>query len=81
MTLRYHNETANQFVQDMEAAGLEPYHYSGRFFWKGPAVDTDSRDDVARATKVKLQQDSMGLGLVVYPVESAGNPINEEADE
>lgn len=74
--LKYANETCNRFVRDMERAGMKPYHYRGRFFWQGPAVNVEgkSRDEVARATKVKLQQDDMGLGLVVYPVESGGAP-------
>lgn len=76
-TLKYDNEEGNRFVRDMEKAGHVVYHYRGRFFWEGPAVnvDRDGRDDVARATKVKLQQDDMGLGLVVYPRASCGKPL------
>lgn len=56
-----------RFVEDMEAAGLEPYHYRGRFFWEGPAVDVDNLQDALGATGVRCQWDNMGLGWVVYP--------------
>lgn len=63
---------SNQFATDMKAAGFRPYAYGGRSFYFGPAV-TVSRDqiqDVIRATKVRVQQDSMGLDYVVYPTTS-----------
>lgn len=61
---------ARQFVWDMLKAGRTPYHYNGRFCWEGPAVDIDEGESfqtVVRETKVTLQTDGMGLGLVVYP--------------
>lgn len=63
----------NQFVEDMEEAGIEVMSaYNGRFFYKGPAVTTDregypSLQDVIRATKVKVRWDNLGLDYVVYP--------------
>lgn len=69
--MRYDNEICNQFVDDMEAAGYDVEHYRGRSFWTGPAVRATERDreqDIIRATKVRLQSDSMGLGSIWYPV-------------
>ena len=63
----YENERYNRFVRDMLEANLEPYHYRGRFFYEGPAVNVDDTQDAIRATKVKVQTDNMGLGFVVYP--------------
>ena len=56
-----------QFVEDMEDAGLTPWHYCGRFFFEGPAVDVDDLQDALSETKVPCQWDNMGLGWVVYP--------------
>lgn len=76
--MKYDSDTCNQFVEDMEAAGLSVRHYRGRWFWTGPAVEVErwQRDDVARATSVALQQDDMGLGIVVYP-RASGNLVDE----
>jgi hypothetical protein len=60
----------NQFVLDMEEAGFKTEHYNGRCYYKGPAVRVDQYEDpdeVVRATKVKIQRDSMGLGQILYP--------------
>jgi hypothetical protein len=63
-----------QFVEDMENAGIEyDGEYNGRFFYHGPAVRTNekgfpTRQDVIRATKVKLQWDNLGLDFIVYPI-------------
>ena len=62
-----------QFVEDMERAEIVYEEYNGRFFYHGPAVRTDekgfpTRQDVIRATKVKVQWDNLGLDFVVYPV-------------
>jgi len=65
--MEYTNKDCKKFVKDMEAAGLEVEHYSGRFFWNGPAVQVDSIQDALSQTKVKCQWDNMGLGWVVYP--------------
>lgn len=67
-----------RFRQDMEDAGYEVQDYRGRSFWKGPAVYTDedegpTRQDVIRATSVKLMWDDMGRHFVVHPVEREGN--------
>jgi hypothetical protein len=63
-----YNDDARRFVKDMEKAGLTPYHYNGRFFYSGPAVNVDSLQDALSHTKVKCQWDDMGKGFVVYPV-------------
>ena len=68
------NDKYEQFVKDMEKAGIEyDGEYNGRFFYHGPAVRTNekgfpTRQDVIRATKVILQWDNMGLDFIVYPV-------------
>ncbi len=79
--MKYDNAVCNQFVTDMEQAGFDVEHYHGRFFWEGPAVRCEREDeqDVIRATKVRLQSDSMGLGTIFYPVRS-GKLLNEEAE-
>lgn len=67
---RYTDERYIQFVKDMIEAGLEPFHYEGRFFYSGPAVTTNEEFDrqaVYRATKVHLRTDNMGLEYVMYP--------------
>ncbi len=62
-----------QFVEDMEKADIEyDGEYNGRYFYHGPAVRTDekgfpTRQDVIRATKVKVQWDNLGLDFIVYP--------------
>jgi hypothetical protein len=63
----YEQARYNQFVRDMIDAGLEPYHYRGRFFYEGPAVNVDGLQDAHRHTDVPCQSDNMGLGYVVYP--------------
>ena len=65
-------DSFEQFVEDMESAGIEYEEYKGRFFYRGPAVRTNekgfpTRQDVIRATKVKVQWDNLGLDFVVYP--------------
>jgi hypothetical protein len=80
--LKYDNDVCNQFVTDMVEAGLEVEHYNGRYMWHGPAVRTNDdfdMQDIIRATKVKLQNDTMGLGYILYPIQS-GNLIEEEFD-
>ena len=62
----------NQFTSDMLAAGYKVVSYHGRFYYHGPAVHTgyDNQptvQDVIRATKITIQQDSLGLGQIVYP--------------
>ena len=72
---KYANPDVVKFVEDMDEAGIEYEHYHGRFFWEGPAVSTDedgwpTMQDVIRATTVKVQWDSLGRDLIVYPVAS-----------
>lgn len=69
----YTNPNHQQFVKDMNAAGIPVWHYFGRWMWEGPAAETDHDEsiyaqDILSATKVRLQQDSMGLGSVHYPI-------------
>ena len=64
---RYNNAMYVQFVEDMEDARLTPWHYHGRFFYQGPAVEVDNLQDALSETKVPCQWDNMGLGYVVYP--------------
>jgi len=66
-TTRYMQASYQRFTVDMEAAGLHPYHYRGRFYFEGPAVNVDDLQDAIRATSVSVQWDHMGLGFVVYP--------------
>ena len=57
------------FVNDMIEADLDVEHYQGRHRYEGPAVRARSRDDydeIIRATQVKTQEDSMGLGKIIY---------------
>ena len=63
----YTHPDHQQFVQDMEAAGLQPEHYRGRFDWEGPACRVDHPQDALSVTQVRCQWDTTGLGWVVYP--------------
>lgn len=68
--LKKYPERFNRFVDDMNEEGLKVEHYNGRCYFSGPAVRVDQYgdpDDVIRATKVKIQRDSMGLGQILYP--------------
>ncbi len=56
-----------QFISDMQDAGMEVRHYRGRFYWEGPAASCDEVQEVMSNTKVPCQQDSLGLGFIVYP--------------
>lgn len=73
MFTEYKNKTCIQFVEDMKKLGLEVQNYRGRFHWEGPAVVVDHFeviDELRAMTTVKLQFDQMGLGYIVYPLES-----------
>lgn len=75
----YTNPVFIRFVKDMEEAEIDVRDYSGRNFYKGPAVVTSRSDgltvqDVIRATNLKLQMDNMGLDHVLYPVENQKLP-------
>jgi len=63
----YKSHEHNLFVRDTQIAGLEPYHYRGRFYYEGPAVNVDDLQTGIRASGVQVQWDNMGLGWVVYP--------------
>lgn len=73
---RYTEPDALAFVEDMTAAGLDVWHYRGRWFWEGPAVSVDDLQDALGATRVRCQWDELGLGWVVYPV--TADPGEEE---
>lgn len=78
--MKYDNDTCNKFVEECENAGFEVEHYRGRFYWTGPAVRCENSDyqTLVRATSMELQHDSMGLGMIVYPVRSG--KLMEEAE-
>jgi hypothetical protein len=64
------NRRHDKFRRDMEGAGYEVRDYSGRSYYRGPAVvvQVGELQDVIRATGVRVQTDNMGKGsLVVYP--------------
>ena len=54
MTVYVHPEHL-QFVQDMQAAGFEPFHHQGPFFWQGPAVSVGDPTDVLSRTDILCQ--------------------------
>lgn len=61
-----------QFVKDMESAGIEYEEYHGRNFYHGPAVRTHENgfptlQNVIGATKVELQWDNLGFDFIAYP--------------
>ena len=58
-----------RFVKLAAAQGFDVEPYAGRFFWKGPAISVDRLGTFA-APGVATQHDNMGLGFIVYPVES-----------
>jgi hypothetical protein len=59
-----------RFMLDMRRAGVRLRYYRGRYFWRGPAAFVDNLQQALRATSVRCQWDHMGLGFVVYPVQS-----------
>ena len=69
----YDNPAYVKFVKDMQKAGFVVEHYCGRWFYRGPAVRTDvengiDEQDVIRATRVKIQRDTMGrYDTIIYP--------------
>lgn len=79
MPLKYDNELCNQFIEDMEAADLPVFHYRGRWFYQGPAVDVDHLTDAMRHTQVPTQWDNLGRGFVVYP-QASGKLMTPEDD-
>ena len=70
--LNVDNSKHVQFYKDMINAGFEEdtiHHYRGRFYYDGPGIYVPHSEiqEVFRATKVRLTQDSMGLDVVLYP--------------
>jgi hypothetical protein len=64
------NSRHDRFRRDMEDAGHEVRDYSGRSYYRGPAVvvPSDELQGVIRATEVRVQTDNMEKSsLVVYP--------------
>ena len=67
----YENDNHSKFVEDMEINGLDVTHYRGRNFYEGPCVNVSeahSLQDIIRLTDVELNWESLGLGLVIWPV-------------
>ena len=64
---RYEVNKLNRFEMDADAAGLTLSHYHGRYWYKGPAVSGDDIQELMSFTTVKLQSDSLGRGVIVYP--------------
>lgn len=59
-----------KFIRRAKKVGYKPYHYKGRFFFEGPAIDVDRYklvdiEDVFKG--IKVQWDNLGLDFVVYP--------------
>jgi hypothetical protein len=62
-----------KFKEDMLEAGyVVDEDYGGRNYYRGYAVrcSREEEQDVIRATTVRLQSDSMGLGMILYPTKS-----------
>jgi hypothetical protein len=79
--MRYTNPDCVQFVEDMEAAGLEVHHYHGRFYYEGPSVHVDDLQEALSNTRVPCQYESLGLGWVVYTkARDKGVPDEESTD-
>jgi len=78
MKLVYKEKHAKKFVKDMTDAGLSPYHYHGRYYYHGPAVNCQSWLEAMRSTRVNCTYDQMGKGFVVYPRVSATLVSKEE---
>ncbi len=73
-----------QFRADMQEAGFDVREYRGRFYYEGPAVETDRENgpclqEIQRATRVKVQYDNLGLDLIVYPTKTM-LPARAESD-
>ena len=79
MPLKYDNELCNQFIRDMKKADLPTFHYRGRWFYQGPAVDVDHLFEAMSKTQIPTQWDNLGKGFVVYP-QASGHLIEETDD-
>lgn len=61
-----------KFAKECDAKDMDVRHYNGRFYFSGPAVFTNeegfpTKQDVIRATSMKVQWDNMAFDWVVYP--------------
>jgi len=68
---KYTTDECNQFVEDMQAAHLQVFHYEGRFSWKGPAVWVENNDGLKNALDSSTnpaQWDRYKEGYVIFPV-------------
>lgn len=65
----YDEAHAKQFCRDAAKQGFTVEHYEGKHRWKGPAIRVQTIDEFK--TDVQTQQDTLGMGYVVYPVSSA----------
>ena len=63
-------DDVSRFMRDMKRAGVKMRWYEGRFNWTGPAASVNNIQDVLSHTKVPCQWDGMGLGYIIYPVQS-----------
>ena len=72
---RYKKDHHKRFVEAVNEAGLTPYHYQGRWYYEGPAVDIRSSERLKLYAALHeagfdgddLQKDNMGMDEVVYP--------------
>jgi len=75
----YENEVYKLFVKELKGAGFNPYHYQGRFYYEGPAVNVsnDEFQKAIRSTVVQVQWEDMGMGTVIYPASDASFPVDD----
>lgn len=61
-----------KFKAAMERNGLKVRLYKGRWFWKGYGVSIEryNLQEVMSFARVGLQHETLGLGYIVYPVQS-----------
>lgn len=80
--LLYLDDECNTFVREIQLDGRwDLRHYSGRFYWEGPAVFCDKSEyqDVVRSTSVRVQTDDWGKsGMIVYPVAHGGKLLDAQ---
>ena len=53
------------FIQNKSPHNV--FHYQGRFWYHGPAVDGDADELMRIGISQELQQDQMGVGVMMYP--------------
>jgi hypothetical protein len=58
-----------QFIIDMETAGIPWRDYGGRSYYRGPAATSGefTVQEIYSATKIPLTADSMGMDTILYP--------------